>query len=316
MTTSRCPAGAERSAVGSSVISGDDQATTARVARLEGLAGTDVGRNVEPLVAAASGGLGSAAASFAAGELSVLILTGAFISWADQPAAETDGPPGAAMLGEFIQLIGGRALLLTDAPCAPVVAATAADAGLEVKVAGSAADVTPLVGDAAFTHVVSVERLGPAADGNTYFMSGERAETTGAKLERVLEDAAGRTIGIGDGGNELGMGSLTPDLIAKTVPHGEKIACRVGADDLIVSGISNWGAAALILAIGLSRPGALEAALQVATGDRHQHLVDLALEAGALDGVAGRSQRSVDGVDLETAGNLIDKMNSLTGDKS
>lgn len=214
------------------------------------------------------------------------------------------------MLGEFIQLIGGRALLLTDAACAPVVAAVA-DGRTELKTATCAEDIAALAGNTTFTHVVSVERLGPAADGHIYYMSGERADAPGVALEDVLEGAVGRSIGIGDGGNELGMGSLDRDLIAATVAHGDRIACRVESDDLIVSGISNWGAAALILAIGLTRPGALEPALEIATGERHQRLVDLALLAGAVDGVVGRPERLVDEVSIVAAGELIDRMNAL-----
>ena len=56
------------------------------------------------------------------------------------------------------------------------------------------------------------------------------------------------TIGIGDGGNEIGMGKVR-DLVRKHIPHGEEIACCVGADQLITAGVSNWGGYALATAL-------------------------------------------------------------------
>ena len=52
------------------------------------------------------------------------------------------------------------------------------------------------------------------------------------------------TIGIGDGGNEIGMGKVL-DSVKEHIPYGEKIACRIGADQLITAGVSNWGGYAL-----------------------------------------------------------------------
>jgi hypothetical protein len=53
------------------------------------------------------------------------------------------------------------------------------------------------------------------------------------------------TIGIGDGGNEIGMGKLPWETIRRNVPQGGLVACRVPTDYLIVCGVSNWGAYAL-----------------------------------------------------------------------
>ncbi len=48
------------------------------------------------------------------------------------------------------------------------------------------------------------------------------------------------TIGIGDGGNEIGMGKITWDVIRRNIKYGGRIACRIATDYLIVAGISNW----------------------------------------------------------------------------
>lgn len=51
------------------------------------------------------------------------------------------------------------------------------------------------------------------------------------------------TIGVGDGGNELGMGALPWDLIKDTIPLGGRIQCRIPTDSVVVAGVSNWGRA-------------------------------------------------------------------------
>jgi len=48
------------------------------------------------------------------------------------------------------------------------------------------------------------------------------------------------TIGIGDGGNELGMGKVHQQIKQK-VPMGNTIASNISCDYLITCGVSNWG---------------------------------------------------------------------------
>ncbi|TWW71603.1 D-glutamate cyclase, mitochondrial [Takifugu flavidus] len=50
--------------------------------------------------------------------------------------------------------------------------------------------------------------------------------------------------GIGDGGNELGMGKLK-DKVKAFMTNGKLIACDVPADYAITAGVSNWGGYAL-----------------------------------------------------------------------
>ena len=61
-------------------------------------------------------------------------------------------------------------------------------------------------------------------------------------------------LAVGDGGNEIGMGKLPPGLIARTVPNGEKIACVTSCDQLVVAGVSNWGAYGLMAALAVAAP--------------------------------------------------------------
>ena len=55
-------------------------------------------------------------------------------------------------------------------------------------------------------------------------------------------------MGIGDGGNEVGMGKVRQQVM-QHIPNGEKIASSVCTDQLIAAGVSNWGAYALAAAL-------------------------------------------------------------------
>ena len=59
-------------------------------------------------------------------------------------------------------------------------------------------------------------------------------------------------IGIGDGGNEVGMGKLYNEIIAcESIKHAPEIACVTSCDHLIVAGVSNWGGYALSTAVAV-----------------------------------------------------------------
>src|SRR5262249_4605236 len=106
------------------------------------------------------------------------------------------------------------------------------------------------------------------------------------------------TIGIGDGGNEIGMGKVPWDVIRRNIPDGSVVACRVPTDYLIVAGVSNWGAYGL--AAGVRRLRGAAPAPELFDLKREQVLLQVMVERGPLvDGVTGRPDVSVDGLSFE-----------------
>ncbi|MEU5784306.1 glutamate cyclase domain-containing protein [Micromonospora lupini] len=274
------------------------------IAALERVAAREVGRGSEALAASAAGGLLAAARSLAAGTPDAAVFTGFFIPGAEPPAAETDGPLGAVQIAAALRLLGGQCRLVTDQPCAPVVEAAVAAAapGLPVDVAPLrgyeewAAALLPRYGR--LTHLIACERVGPGVDGRPHNMRGEDIGAHTAPLDRLYTAGTAYRIGIGDGGNELGMGRLPADLIGRVVTSGERIRCVVGADALLVGGTSNWAAAALVGALSLLRPEvpALRTLLEPAWSS---DLLAAIVSAGAVDGVRRRPALSVDGLDWQ-----------------
>uniref|UniRef100_H3DQP3 D-glutamate cyclase-like C-terminal domain-containing protein n=2 Tax=Tetraodon nigroviridis TaxID=99883 RepID=H3DQP3_TETNG len=99
-----------------------------------------------------------------------------------------------------------------------------------------------------YDHLVAIERSGRAEDGNYYNMRGVNLKHLVDPIDDLFiaaKDIAGiTTTGIGDGGNELGMGNLK-EKVKALMPNGSLIACDVSADYAVTAGVSNWGGYAI-----------------------------------------------------------------------
>lgn len=112
---------------------------------------------------------------------------------------------------------------------------------------------------------------------------------------------AARTIGVGDGGNEIGMGAIPWIELRRRLSgeHAGRVPCRIACDFNIVAGTSNWGAMALAAGVCLLRDR-LDV-LQSWTRERHREWLEHLVENGpAVDGVTGRREATVDGLPFLT----------------
>lgn len=280
---------------------------------LERIASRDVGRGSERLAAHTVGSLERASVSVAQSDrLTVAILTGFFIPGATAPACETDGPIGAVQLAAAVHALGGSARILTDEPCAPVLRAAIAAAEID-----AALDVAPLPARSgvsgfnswslrlideyrSLTHFVSIERPGPSVSGPPRNMRGLDISSQTAPLDRCFEAGPWRKIAIGDGGNEIGMGVLSSDVVAQAVPDGDRIQCVIGCDDLIVGGTSNWASAALVGGISIVETRSAKRILPLLDPSWSRKILRAVVEnAGAVDGVRLLPTPTVDGLDWD-----------------
>ena len=272
----------------------------------------------------------------------IWLITGFFIPAASPPAAETDGPPGTALLAAALSAIGMNVRIITDSLCAECVTLCVQQYGLtpetvvvlngavdEVDQAIHAALATPE--NAELTHVIAIERVGPsrtAADfgraggdswrnaflaevppehhGRCHNMRGLLIDEYTAPLHRVLEIVAAqrpgvRTIGVGDGGNELGMGAIPWHEVRQRLagPSAPLIPCRIATDWTILAGVSNWGAQALAAGC-LARRGRFDL-LEQWTGAQEEQRLQALVQAGlAVDGVTRNYEPTVDGLPFLT----------------
>ncbi|MDZ4688292.1 MAG: DUF4392 domain-containing protein [Planctomycetaceae bacterium] len=268
------------------------------------------------------------------------ILTGFYIPGGAQPAAETDGPPGAALLAATLHACGFAVRLLTDEPCRSAVTVAAELYGLPSDVVVCCPQeiddaerwVTALLSDSSLSHVISVERVGPShspaswgtirnqSSPATVFQSqvppahwnrchnmrGEIIDGWTAPLHRVLERVAAerpgvRTIGIGDGGNELGLGAVSWQELRDRLsgPAAPLVPCRVATDWTILAGVSNWGAMALAAGIAHGR-GCLPALQDWNRDGEEARLGELVTRGPAVDGVTRLCEPTVDGLPFLT----------------
>jgi hypothetical protein len=278
------------------------------VDRIEALLHADVGRNIAALFAASRGGLRGAVASLAAvQEPRIGLITGFFVPSGVPPAAETDGPAGAALLAAGLARVGVACRVVTDTPCRAACEAALAGADLahvpvDVVSLGEPLDwVIDAWRGAGITHVLSIERCGCSAAGTPKNMRGSDIGAYTAPLDALFVAGPWDTIAIGDGGNEIGMGALPAGLIGQHVLHGDEIACVTPARHLIVAGVSHWGSYALLGGLAAMRDdwrtplvGCLDEALDRA-------ILEATVYRGpAVDGVSQRQTMTIDTLDLAT----------------
>ena len=278
----------------------------------------------------------------------VVILTGFPCCMTETPPTETDGPSGALAIARAAVSLGLNVLLLTDECNEEVVMSLCFGAGdwcgggrLTLESFPPERDWTEEearrlidIAENRCDHVVSIERPGPSADGRCYTMRGLDMSHLLAPLHRVVDLARDsgkpslKLTSIGDGGNELGMGNVRELIVASTtIKHGEKIACAVACDFLVVASVSNWGGYALAAAAGLAREADVrEAVLQGGGGAatvvaedslatvpkrlkgrylptllEEAEAIERVVDAGGRDGCTGKLEVTVDGMPLETS---------------
>ena len=277
------------------------------------------------LINACPGDLAAACRSIAEHPAPVVgVVTGFWIPAAQR--GETDGPLGAVFLLRALEALGIPACILTDPFCSPACGAGLRAAGVlpgpsSVRVLSEQPLRQPPL---TLTHLIALERVGPshtpesirAQPGATeQTVQAFRADVPAADHDRchtmrglditdLMRPAAwlferparpAVTIGIGDGGNEIGMGKIPWDVIRRNIPDGGRIACRVATDHLIVAGVSNWGAYALAAGVALLRGVALPAEWFDAEAERK--ILAFMVEHGPLvDGVTGERAARVDGL--------------------
>jgi D-glutamate cyclase len=284
---------------------------------IEALIQQDVGRNLGPLFAAARGGLWGAASALARGRPGPIgLITGFYVPQGAPPAAETDGPVGAALLARGFTEIGLTCRLATDEPCRRACAVALAAAGAAAVPVDSVEIGAPLAGLVAtwrrsgVASAISIERCGKSADGRPRNMRGEDISDHTAPLDELFAAGPWRTVAIGDGGNEIGMGKIPWNVVRSNIRGGALVACRLATEYLIVCGVSNWGAYGLATGVRLLRAEPHDADLYDL--ERERDLLRIMVEGGPLvDGVSGKPSVTVDGLSFDTYATPLRRMGEL-----
>jgi D-glutamate cyclase len=264
----------------------------------------------------------------------VFIATGAGVA-PRLPQGETDGPVGAAVLARALILaLGVRVVLVTeDAHAAPVVAVAdvinaewvGRDKPRAVSVVTFPLGLEPgakiaeaLMEEYRPAAVVFVERDGPNKEGFFHGVRGDCRNPEDVGHVYLLADLARKggvlSIGIGDGGNEVGFGAVRDAITAVHPLGGKSLAghasgvVTVTATDIVVSAsVSNWGAYGIAAALA-----AISRDVDVLHTPQLEHtLIKATVEAGARDGATSKAEVAVDGINWEGHTSFVELLRSI-----
>lgn len=229
----------------------------------------------------------------------VLLATGFFV--AGQP--ETDGPAGTMVLADALGKLGFNPVIVAE----PFAREYFRIQGFDVAVtlpSNNEAFYTALLEEQQPVGLVSIERCGRNASGDYCNMRGESVAALTSCIDELFLQAKGNipTVGVGDGGNEIGMGNLVTEIEESL----DITPCVVEVDHLVLASVSNWGAYGIAACLEELSGTRLLPAWQ----DVYDFLVRT-VELGSVDGVTREPVATVDGYALSVSQSVYENLLAL-----
>jgi len=223
-----------------------------------------------------------------------IIITGFYIL--DAGVVETDGPPGAVSIGNALENLDYDVVYVTDQHGMAIMEGT--------KSAGSRVVDFPITDDTAseaFANdllkslnpsvVIAIERCGFTDEKMFLNMGGRDISPYNARTDYLISNHP-HTVGVGDGGNEIGMGNVAEEVT--NVDSLVKKACVTSVTELILSSVSNWGGYGLVASLSK-----LSGKNLMPTVEEDMDLIKKTVDLGAVDGMSNSQEYKVDGFTLE-----------------
>ena len=214
---------------------------------------------------------------------------------------ETDGPIGAIALYRVLERLGYEPIF----GCAPPISQVLAGDYRTLEVPILSWEATRPIVESALVEIqpaviVSIERPGVAEDGRYYNMRGTDISDSLAKFDLFFDLCNCPTVGVGDGGNEIGMGNIVTELAQLAI-----VPAVTRCDELAIATVSNWGVYGIIAAMSRELHQDLFSFLDPVEIVRH--LVD----RGAVDGKTGVAECTEDGFPLTVGLSIIAQLRAL-----
>lgn len=235
-----------------------------------------------------------------------MIITGFYILDAD--SNETDGPPGAIAMGEALKVLGYEPIYITDRYTLNLMKslATKDDVVIDFPVSGeteSEGFAKTLLRKYDPSVVISTERCGVTGDRRYRNMRGQDITRFTARTDYLFQHHPA-TIGVGDGGNELGMGNLAS--VTPSVPTLVTDPCVTPSTAPVICSVANWGMYGVLAALSIQRGNNLLPSIE-----DERDLVLRCVEMGAVDGASHKVEKRVDGFTLEENSEVLAELHAL-----
>ena len=183
----------------------------------------------------------------------VAITTGFPCFPQDEQKEETDGIPGALCIAQAATALGSQVQIICDDRNLSLMknstdhyAQIGALQSFQRKAItlSKYCEVKDSFRISNYDCFVAIERSGRAHNGRHYTMNGrditEHCDPIDDLFKAASESDECTTIGVGDGGNELGLGKVYSQT-KQHVRNGALIGAAVAADLVVLTGVSNWG---------------------------------------------------------------------------
>ena len=235
----------------------------------------------------------------------VIIVTGFYVVMAGKP--ETDGPPGAIAIGEALKDLGRVVTYVSDEYTTPVLRRYANGSEvIDFPIAGVVKrkdHAKAILERVKPSLLISIERCGRTHDDTYLNMRYVDISPHTARLD-YLFDSDVPSVGIGDGGNEIGMGNLAE--VIPTVDSLPDYPAVNQVDRLVIASVSNWGGYGLVAALSQISGKKLLPSVESETAMLHAMI-----EAGVVDGTTGEAVPTVDNFSAEENGALLARLHRV-----
>lgn len=229
----------------------------------------------------------------------IFITTGFYVAG----HAETDGPPGALTLCLILKKLGYIPVILTDKYCQNFfekydIKVIYMDIKMENESKINFIERT--IKEYNPKGMISIERCGLNTENKYANMRNISINEHTAEIDLFFLNYYKKipTIGIGDGGNEIGMGNLE-NIIKNNL---ELIPCKIKVDKLIISSVSNWGGYGLTAYLCLlTKNKEFFESVEETIKNYIKYIVSI----GSVDGVTHENKEKVDGNDIDIELNII-----------
>jgi len=226
----------------------------------------------------------------------VFLATGFFVAG----YAETDGPAGTIFTALALKKLGFNPVIVTDGFCRNFFEPKEIEV-VYMPFSEGEQWCRALLEKYKPVGMISIERCGKNQDLLYANMRGVNISEKTAKIDLLFELAYGviPTIGVGDGGNEIGMGNVKK-LILENL---ELNPCVIPVTQLVIATVSNWGAYAIIAY--LQKISGVQVFM---TFDEVQDYIKYTVELGSVDGVLKQQVVSVDGFGMDVEKEIIESL--------